>query len=450
MILGGLITSYPVALAYFRPCAALTRHSFAAGQMLMGCALIHLTGGRIETHFHVFGSLAFLAFYRDWRVLVTATVVVVLDHLLRGLFWPQSVYGVLFSNNWRFLEHVGWVVFEDIFLTVACLQSVGEMHTISQRQAEQQGVRELIEQNVGERTAQLTEQTEQLRQTTEALQQAKEAAEAANRAKSEFLANMSHEIRTPMNGIIGMTELLWIRRLDAGAARIPGRSSSSRPIRLLTVINDILDFSKIEAGKLDLEPVPISDLRETARRQVIKTPGCAGAQQGTGTACDIAADVPDSWSAIRAACGRSWSIWSATPSSSPTEAKWSSTWPGSRRDRTTEYARILRRARYRHRHSRRTSRTRFSRPSPGRRLDHAQLRRHRPGPGDFRQAGRADGRPDLGGERARARAATFHFTADLREAAPSSVAQPGSCRANLHDLSVLVVDDNATNRRHPR
>ena len=44
--------------------------------MLMGALLIHLTGGRIETHFHVFGSLAFLAFYRDWRVLVPATVVV--------------------------------------------------------------------------------------------------------------------------------------------------------------------------------------------------------------------------------------------------------------------------------------------------------------------------------------------------------------------------------------
>ena len=52
--------------------------------MLMGALLIHLTGGRIETHFHVFGSLAFLAFYRDWRVLVPATVVVALDHLLRG------------------------------------------------------------------------------------------------------------------------------------------------------------------------------------------------------------------------------------------------------------------------------------------------------------------------------------------------------------------------------
>ena len=54
----------------------------AANQMLWSALLIHLSGGRIETHFHVFGSLAFLAFYRDWRVLLTATVVVAADHLI--------------------------------------------------------------------------------------------------------------------------------------------------------------------------------------------------------------------------------------------------------------------------------------------------------------------------------------------------------------------------------
>ena len=89
--------------------------------MLMGALLIHLTGGRIETHFHVFGSLAFLAFYRDWRVLIPATIVVALDHMLRGFFWPQSVYGVLVASQWRWLEHAAWVVFEDVFLVVSCL-----------------------------------------------------------------------------------------------------------------------------------------------------------------------------------------------------------------------------------------------------------------------------------------------------------------------------------------
>lgn len=103
--------------------------------MLMGGLLIHLTGGRIETHFHVFGSMAFLAFYRDWRVLIPATVIVALDHLQRGVFWPQSVYGVLTASEWRWLEHTAWVVFEALFLTISCLRSTREMREIAERTA---------------------------------------------------------------------------------------------------------------------------------------------------------------------------------------------------------------------------------------------------------------------------------------------------------------------------
>src|SRR5437870_7142752 len=98
--------------------------------MLMSALLIHLTGGRIETHFHVFGSLAILAFYRDWKVLISASVVVYLDHLLRGFFWPQSVYGVLAATTWRSLEHAGWVVFEVTFLIFSIRKSLSEMRVV--------------------------------------------------------------------------------------------------------------------------------------------------------------------------------------------------------------------------------------------------------------------------------------------------------------------------------
>src|SRR5580704_11042981 len=69
VLLGGAITAVPVFLAITQPSSVFTRHVVAVAQMLMSALLIHLTGGRIETHFHVFGSLAFLAYYRDWRVL---------------------------------------------------------------------------------------------------------------------------------------------------------------------------------------------------------------------------------------------------------------------------------------------------------------------------------------------------------------------------------------------
>ena len=53
--------------------------------------------------------------------------VVVLDHGLRGAFWPQSVYGVIVASQWRWLEHAAWVIFEDVFLVVACLRSMVEL-----------------------------------------------------------------------------------------------------------------------------------------------------------------------------------------------------------------------------------------------------------------------------------------------------------------------------------
>jgi len=135
VLLGGLISLFPALLGLLRPGVPSTRYIIAIAQMLMGALLIHLTGGRIETHFHVFGSLAFLAFYRDWRVLIPATIVVALDHMLRGIFWPQSVYGVLVASQWRWLEHAAWVLFEDVFLFVACRRSIAEMQQTADRTA---------------------------------------------------------------------------------------------------------------------------------------------------------------------------------------------------------------------------------------------------------------------------------------------------------------------------
>jgi two-component system, sensor histidine kinase and response regulator len=135
VVLGGIVSVFPALLAILRPGQASTRYTIAVAQMLMSALLIHLTGGRIETHFHVFGSLAFLAFYRDWRVLIPATVVVALDHMLRGIFWPQSVYGVMVTSQWRWLEHAAWVIFEDVFLVFSCRRSCEEMRERAARTA---------------------------------------------------------------------------------------------------------------------------------------------------------------------------------------------------------------------------------------------------------------------------------------------------------------------------
>ena len=135
IFVGGAITLFPVWMTRASPGTFATRNVIAVAQMLMSALLIDLTGGRVETHFHVFGSLVILSFYRDWRVLISATLVVYVDHILRGIYWPYSVYGVLSASPWRSIEHAGWVIFEDIFLVISCLRNVREMRFTANRAA---------------------------------------------------------------------------------------------------------------------------------------------------------------------------------------------------------------------------------------------------------------------------------------------------------------------------
>jgi len=154
-VLGGAITTLPILVAIRHPGSTLTRHEIAIGQGLVSALLIHLsgglTGGHMEMHSVLFASLAFLAMYRDPTVVLLASLIGVVDHVLRSYSLSHGAPGVVHLERWGWFLDPAFIVIEDVLLLLAIDKSQNDILSGARKQATIDTSRSALEREVAER-----------------------------------------------------------------------------------------------------------------------------------------------------------------------------------------------------------------------------------------------------------------------------------------------------------
>ena len=152
LIIGGLLAVPCLLLIRFQADRSSTRYALAAAQAGFSAVFIHLSSGQAGSHFHIFGSLAFLALYRDWKILPVAAGVMLSAQLAASQIWTDSLAAVPTPTLTEIIQFAGWLAFEGVALSWLCVLSRREMIRGSQRQVQHQQLLDELEQRVRERT----------------------------------------------------------------------------------------------------------------------------------------------------------------------------------------------------------------------------------------------------------------------------------------------------------
>ncbi|MCB9836740.1 MAG: hypothetical protein H6808_08465 [Phycisphaera sp.] len=199
IVVAGIATAIPTLMIWRMSGTRLTRNVIAISQVCFSILFIHLSGGRMESHFHIFGSLAFLSLYREWSVLILPTCVVAIDYVVRSVYWTGPVYGIESPTPWRIAEFVGWVLYEDVFLIYGCIRATKEMKQVACNLAKLESMKAVIEHEVELRTRELSENTDALQAEIIERSMLQDQLLHAQKLESigQLAAGIAHEINTP-------------------------------------------------------------------------------------------------------------------------------------------------------------------------------------------------------------------------------------------------------------
>ncbi len=231
-------------------------YMFAVCQMLMVGALTHVCHGRIEMHFAYFTSLALLASYREWRLLVVASAVAALDHVFRGLFFPYSIFGSDHVQFLRIVEHACWVIWEDVFLIKACLQSTEQLRRMSAQSQQQQEFAE--------------ESSRQVKTLLGAAATLSDVSEALTENSSRLVADAKESLAQAQNVAEQMTSVsTQISDVDASSKLISNNVSSSSA--RATESSAVAEKAMSEVSRLIESSQQISEVLETVQNLAFQT-----------------------------------------------------------------------------------------------------------------------------------------------------------------------------------